>query len=30
MEKKCCIKCGEYKEIKGVSGCCDDYRPKNR
>jgi ribA/ribD-fused uncharacterized protein len=25
-----CVKCGEEKEIRGVSGCCDDCRPINR
>ena len=25
-----CERCGEEKEINGVSGYCDDCRPKNR
>jgi hypothetical protein len=25
-----CDRCGELKEINGVSGYCDDCRPKNR
>jgi len=29
-ELEMCPKCGEEKEIRGVSGLCDDCRPKNR
>jgi len=29
-ELEYCNKCGEKKEINGVSGYCDDCRPKNR
>ena len=29
-ELEYCNKCGEKKEINGVSGYCNDCRPKNR
>jgi len=29
-EAKYCDRCGELKEINGVSGYCDVTRPKNR
>jgi hypothetical protein len=29
-EAEYCDRCGELKEINGVSGYCDDCRPKNR